>query len=357
MAGCSFGRFWSDYFARGPYALHSLPSRLVSMASVLLNMPTIWSERDSHDEGIRAHRLSAPPVFIIGHWRSGTTHLHNLMSLDPRFACMSFFQSAMPLACLGNRKLSRALMGSVLPKTRGMDNVEIGPDLPQEEEMALGILSGLSAYYGFYFPRDLLRHHRQSVMLEDITDAQRAAFRDAYEYLVRKVSYAEDGKKQILFKNPASTTRIPLLLDLFPDARFIHIIRNPHEVYGSMQKLWDRLVPGFSWHRYDDLDFHEATLLIYEQVMRRYLRDRESVPAGQLVEVRYESLDQSPVETIAGIYDGLELPDKDASIERVREYCAKTKGYRKNKHPEDNALRKELAERWAFAFEEWGYGK
>ncbi len=357
MAGCSLKRFWSEYLGNGPYALRSLPSRLVSMGSALLNMPAVWAEHDQHDAAIRAHSLSAPPVFIIGHWRSGTTHLHNLMSVDPRFACMTFLQSAMPLNCLGDTHLTRTLMRKLLPETRGMDNVEIGPDLPQEEEMALGILSGLSAYKGFYFPRNLLRHQRQAVLLEDITDDQRATFRDAYDYLVRKISYAHGGTKQILFKNPASTTRIPLLLDRFPDARFVHIVRNPHEVYASMQKLWQRLVSGFSWQEYDDLDFKEPTLEIYGNVMRRYLRDRHLVPPGHLVEVRYENLDNAPVETIGSIYESLQLPDREASIERVRKYCAKAKTYRKNRHEANTELRQQLAERWAFAFEEWGYGK
>jgi hypothetical protein len=357
MAGCSLGRFWREYLGNGPYALHSLPSQLFAMGSALLHMPAVWAERDQYDEAIRAHALTAPPVFIIGHWRSGTTYLHNLLSVDPRFAFMSFLQSAMPLECLGDTRLASALLRSVLPETRGMDNVEIGPDLPQEEEMALGILSGLSAYKGFYFPRNLLHHYRQAVLLEEITDEQRAAFRNAYEYLVRKISYAHDGKKQILFKNPASTTRIPLLLDLFPDARFVHIIRDPHEVYASMQKLWQRLVPGFSWQKYDDLDFTEPTLEIYENVMRRYLHDRELVPAGHLVEVRYENLDLSPVETIASIYQGLDLPHRDEAMERLRSYLGEAQPYQKNKHSENLEFRRRIAERWSFAFDAWGYDR
>lgn len=355
MAGCDWKRFCREYRENRPYTLRSLPSRLCAAAVVLYRAPMMNYERRRHDEAIRAHVLSAPPVFIIGHWRSGTTHLHNLLSLDPRFAFMTFFQTAMPLDCFGERKIQRALLRAFLPRTRGIDNVEINIDVPQEEEMALQRFSEMSFYRTIYFPRRLLHYFRQSILSQAVTEAQVEEFKAAYAYLVRKISYAHGGKKQILFKNPASTARMPLLLELFPDARFVHIVRHPHEVFLSMQRLWQRLVPVFSWQNYDGLDFGEYTLTIYEEMMRRYLRDRESVPPGQLTEVRYEDLDRAPAETVASIYRGVGLPDGDAAAARVAEHCAQAAPYRKNRHPEDQDLRRRVAERWRFAFDAWGY--
>src|SRR5262245_46090095 len=37
-----------------------------------------------------------PPLFILGHWRSGTTRLHDLVTLDQRFAAPNLFQTAQP---------------------------------------------------------------------------------------------------------------------------------------------------------------------------------------------------------------------------------------------------------------------
>src|SRR5262249_6786987 len=45
------------------------------------------------------------PLFVLGHWRSGTTHLHNLLALDERFAFPNFFQVFHPHTFLGCERL------------------------------------------------------------------------------------------------------------------------------------------------------------------------------------------------------------------------------------------------------------
>ncbi|MBE7494434.1 MAG: sulfotransferase [Verrucomicrobiaceae bacterium] len=355
MGACTWSRFRQLYRENGPYNRRSLVSRFCAMQSVLMRIPAVAIEEWRYGRAIREHVLHEPPVFIIGHWRSGTTHLHNLLSLDPRFAYMTSLQTALPHEFMGIPRLTRWIMAALTPKTRGMDNMEMGIDLPQEEEMALGILSGISAYQCFYFPRHHQRHSRQALLFEDLPAPRLKEFKDAYLHLVRKVSHARGGRCQILFKNPASTSRIPLLLELFPGARFIHIVRNPHEVYHSMQKLLRRMVPGFSWQDFGDMNFAEICLEPYELLMRRYLADRALVPAGHLVEVRYEDLDRSPVETVDGIYASLGLPGREEQKERVREYIRRLESYQKNQHPEDPQARAKVAERWRFAFEAFGY--
>ncbi|MBK8093463.1 MAG: sulfotransferase [Verrucomicrobiaceae bacterium] len=103
------------------------------------------------------------------------------------------------------------------------------------------------------------------------------------------------------------------------------------------------------------MDYQEHTLQAYEVVMRRYLHDRECVPAGQLIEVRYENLDRDPVGTIRNIYDAFALPEIARACERVTSYCASLSGYQKNKHPHNEALRARIATQWRFAFDAFGY--
>ncbi|MBK8093462.1 MAG: sulfotransferase [Verrucomicrobiaceae bacterium] len=205
---------------------------------MLLRQPAAELERLLYDRAIRAHQLSAPPIFIIGHARSGTTHLHNLLALDPRFAFISYLQTSLPRQFMCITRPELALLRAALPATRGMDNVRMTLESAQEEEMALGILGDICSYKCFYFPRRLIHHFSESVLLENVPAEKLQRFKDTYRMLVKKISYAAGGSRQILFKNPTSTCRIPLLLELFPDARFIHIVRDPHEVFHSMQKLW-----------------------------------------------------------------------------------------------------------------------
>ncbi|MEO8269188.1 MAG: sulfotransferase, partial [Aureliella sp.] len=49
-----------------------------------------------HGRRIRETQITAPPIFILGHWRSGTTLLHEMLVGDPQFACPNTFQCFAP---------------------------------------------------------------------------------------------------------------------------------------------------------------------------------------------------------------------------------------------------------------------
>ena len=73
------------------------------------------------------------PVFIIGHWRSGTTHLHNLLSLSPVFGHISPLASGLPDEILTLGTWLRSLLEKALPEDRHVDRVRVTPDSPQED--------------------------------------------------------------------------------------------------------------------------------------------------------------------------------------------------------------------------------
>ena len=82
---------------------------------------------------------------------------------------------------------------------------------------------------------------------------------------------------------------------LFPDAKFVHIVRNPYVVYASMTHLYRAMLPIC---QLDDADPHgvAATILhSYATMMRQYMQERESIPKGHLAEVRFEDLERSPM--------------------------------------------------------------
>src|SRR5262249_42416591 len=85
---------------------------------------------------VRRTTLSEPPLFVLGHWRSGTTFLHDLLALDPRYTYPNTYECFMPLHFL----LSEDFMTSREPSEvghRGSDNVPAGWRRPQEDEFAL----------------------------------------------------------------------------------------------------------------------------------------------------------------------------------------------------------------------------
>ena len=133
--------------------------RLIAWVGQFLRFPLALIEKVKYGAGIRREKLVKPPIFLIGHWRSGTTHLHNLMSRDPQFGFLKFSETAMPMDMLGPKvRIARRIIDRALPKTRGYDNVKLALDEPQEEEMALGNLNPIGYYSIYYLPQDMDGH-------------------------------------------------------------------------------------------------------------------------------------------------------------------------------------------------------
>ncbi|HQZ29476.1 MAG TPA: sulfotransferase, partial [Verrucomicrobiales bacterium] len=296
-------------------------------------------------------------IFLIGHWRSGTTHLHNLMSRDPQFGYLKFSETAMPLDMLGPKvRIARKIIDRALPETRGYDNVKLALDEPQEEEMALGNLNPIGYYSIYYLPADMAGHRDRSLFFEGVSEKEKNRFRKNYEFLIRKVHYVKEGR-QLLFKNPPSTTRMEMILQLFPDAKFIHIVRNPWPVFSSTCGKFPRLFNAFAWQPFQNVDIPEYTLETYARLMRRYLEDRDrlKLPAHQLIETTYEKITADPLGEIARIYDQLELDGKEAGLSEIGKYVGTLQDYSRNVHRIAPEHAEAIRTRWKFAFEEWSY--
>lgn len=331
--------------------------RVIACVAQILRFPSTLIETIQYNGAIHRHSLKTPPVFLIGHWRSGTTHLHNLMCRDPQFGYMNFVETAMPLdmlgpiARLGKRRIDRAL-----PDDRGFDKVRLTLQEPQEEEMGLGNLNPVGFYNTYYFPQEIERHRDESLFFEGLTDKEIATFRECYEFIVKKVSYVKNGKR-LLFKNPPSTCRVSMILDLFPNAKFVHIVRNPWEVYSSTCSHFPRVFNAFAWQSFQDFDVQGYTLDTYEKLMRRYLadRDRMKLPAGQLVETSYEAITGDPLGELGRIYDALGIGGKEEGLEHIGEYLQTLDGYKTNVHSITGGEAEKVRDRWGFAFDAWGY--
>src|SRR5688500_4507216 len=112
-------------------------------------------EERQYGAAVAAVRLEAPPLFILGHWRTGTTFLHGLLACDAeQFASPNSIQVCYPDTFLCREQAVRKQFAAFVPRTRPMDNVAMSPDAPQEDEFALCVASLRSPYLGmFSFPR------------------------------------------------------------------------------------------------------------------------------------------------------------------------------------------------------------
>jgi hypothetical protein len=331
-----------------------VPRALLIAALALIGVPLRALQRLVFGRRLARVRIQQPPVFIIGHWRSGTTHLHNLMSQDPAFGYVSMYQAIAPgCTLIGGRWLER-LLARIVPEKRPMDNMTWPTGAPQEEEIPLGKTLPYSFYVQFLFPGRARTLFRRYVLLDGAPRRAAAEWKRKYLRLLQVATWHAGGRR-LLLKNPVNTARIRLLLALFPDAKFVHISRSPYDVLPSTRKLHRSLLAFTSLEQVTDAEIDATVFDLYETMMRRYLADRALIPTGNLVEVRFEDLEADPIGVVQRVYGALALPGFGRMLPRVRAYVASQAGYRKNRfrtRPEDVDA---VEHRWAFAFDALGH--
>ncbi|HEY7155130.1 MAG TPA: sulfotransferase, partial [Gemmataceae bacterium] len=228
---------------------------MITLTSIPNTLAAAW-ENVFYGRKVRNTRV-APPLFILGIWRSGTTHLHNLLTQDDRFAYPTTYDVFYPHTFLTTEKRNARLVGFFLPKKRPQDNMALGIREPQEDEFALFSLTGRALPMAWTFPRRA-DHYGRYLTLRGASASEVAEWKSALAGLVRKLAF-KYGRPLVL-KSPGHTCRIRLLLELFPQAKFVHIHRNPYDVFRSTRHLIRTVPPWWALQRPDYSDLEERSL-------------------------------------------------------------------------------------------------
>lgn len=350
-------RAWLGLLQRGGWRLQGwnwLSLASITPATVLQSFGSLL-QRATLERRAVATPLAQPPLFILGHWRSGTTLLHELLVRDARHAFPTTFQCLMPDQCLLTENWLPWFLDWFLPSRRPMDNMAAGLDRPQEDEFALLNAGVPTPYRSIAFPNDPPLDE-DYLTLEGLSDAELDEWMHALERLLRLFSYRR--RQRLILKSPPHTARVHVLARMYPEALYVHLVRNPYEVFSSTLNLWRRFgeLQGLQRLR------PEATARLREYVFRslermyaRYEADRRLIAPQRLCEVRYEELVRDPVGEVRRVYEHLNLGGWDAVEPRIREYAAANQDYRRNKLSLDAPTRDEITRRWGFFCERYGY--
>lgn len=294
-----------------------------------------------------------PPIFVLGFWRSGTTHLHNLLAVDERFAFPNLFQVMNPHTFLLTEALGSHILEACAPDVRPMDQVKFGAKEAAEDEFALASACGISNMLRWVFPKSGERYDRY-LCLRDVRAEERERWRSELRTFVQKLSWKY--QRPLVLKSPGHTARVRWLLELFPSARFIHIHRHPFVVYQSFRNLMRTVVPYWTLQRFDLREEMEGVIALYEAVHEAFLADRSLIPNGQFYEVPFQTLESDPIGSLRQAYAVLRLPDFSGVEDRVSQYLGTLSGYRKNTFPAPTASeQRALRECWGRFFEAFGY--
>jgi len=350
-------RLWRRlHRAWGPAGPESRLRALFVAFSAVATGPIRVLERATFDYKLADYEIEEPPLFVLGHWRSGTTLLHNLLAHDPQFAYITTYQTLMPKSCWVGRHTLRHVVDFMMPPTRPMDEIAINVDSPQEEEYALCNITPCSFYQAFYFPQFAREFFQRYVLMDGISEAEREEGRRAYRYTLRKVSYLNGGKPLVL-KNPASMGRLPELLRMFPNARFVCIHRNPYQVFKSTKHLYTRVFETVGLQRVAPEYIEQFVLDAYRDLMTKYESDRTLIPEGNLVEVRCEDLEAEPMRVIEHVYDTLKLPAWETAQPAIAAYLASLPEHQRNEYRMTTEDIEKIERHWHDALDRWPYAR
>jgi hypothetical protein len=330
-------------------------ARAVSLVSPLL-APLHAAERIVYGRTVANTTLTHPPIFVIGHWRSGTTLLHNLLTQDPQFGFVSLFQTLAPGAFLVGRRTLQPILALRAPKTRPMDNVTIRLHFPSEEEFALAHLCPQSPYLGWYFPSEYAELFTKYGLMQGISADDKSEWARAYRGLLTKATIAFAGR-QLVLKNPVNTARVQALREVFPGAKFIHIHRNPYDVFRATLHLFREVLKTVSLQDVAEARIQELVLEFYPAMMNAYWEQRDAIPAGDHAEIRYDDFVADPLAELERIYGELDLNGWSAALPHLEYFLGKRAGFQKNEYthaPEHASL---VEQHWAFAFDRLGYDR
>ncbi|WP_420580485.1 sulfotransferase family protein [Reichenbachiella sp.] len=301
----------------------------------------------------RYSKLNNSPLFILGHWRSGTTFLHNLLCHDPNAAFVSTYQSLFPNN-MHSQFIFKNFMKMNMPDKRPSDNVQLGIDLPQEDEFALGNMQRLSFYDVFYFPDGFEELFNQTIAFEGVSQKVTDQWKSAYKELINKALKHSPGTHPIL-KNPVNTGRVDKLLELYPNAKFLHIYRNPVVVYLSIKKFFLSLFPTLQFQRTTEKQLGDLIMKLYARLMKRYLDQRQLIPGEQLFELRFENFEEDPMRYVEEVYKSLNFSNWDNAKSNIQKYIVSQSGYQKNSYRISKPELDSVVKEWDFAFKAFDY--
>ena len=326
----------------------------VALNLLCSSLTSIMRRRELYKLGSQMDSVTIPPpLFVLGHYRSGTTLLQNLLSVDHRLGSLSTFQAYNPLTFGVFEPYGKRIAGFLMPRKRIVDAMPMGTDEPIEDELALLMITGLSPYLGFIFSRRFEQFQRY-LSFREATSEEVECWKSGFAWFMKRLTLAH-GKPMVM-KSPPHTARIRLLLEMFPDARFVHIHRDPYKVFQSSRHLLEHVTAMVGLQHPQRAKFDERILRHYRDMYDAFFEQRPLIPEGRFHEIRFADLARDPMGQMEQMYEALDLNGFEPIREPLQTYVESLKDYRKNEYePLTDDTRRKVAQAWQRNFDAWKY--
>jgi hypothetical protein len=274
-------------------------------------------ERDrQNDPGIAAAKITQP-LFIVGLPRSGTTLLHTLLSVDPSHRAPLIWEVMSPSppttkrmgARIRHARRSLAQLRWLAPTFRRVH--ALGAELPQE---CIGLMSPsmlsdqfdtmyrVPSYRAWFLKQNLL---------------------PAYEYHHRFLQHLQNrgGAHRWILKAPAHMFAIPALLEVYPDAVFVQVHRDPLDAIVSVSSLISILRSVFS-EKVDPCEVGRDALRYWSETLAVFLQQRDRFSSDRIFDLNYNDIRQDPIAAAKRLYAHFAWEFTNEAEDRMRSTLA-----------------------------------
>ncbi len=255
------------------------------------------------------------PIFIIGHWRSGTTFLQHALLSHSNLKGLSIYNAVFPLTFITTNWLKKPLnkFSSLLSLENKFQRKPLVWEDYEEDDLALLMMLSKHSYYW----------KKIFGINYDFNSFDYKQWRYDYMYLLKKLSH-QDPSKTLLLKSPPNTMRIKHILSVFPNAKFIYIKRDKDDVYQSMQFLWEVNQKHYSFMSMSQKEVSKEVEETYQLFEEGYNHHKKMIPQANLQEVSFEKLIKTTQVEIQEMWNNLGLKVDERERENLIKFLNAT---------------------------------
>ncbi|TWU31317.1 sulfotransferase family protein [Novipirellula artificiosorum] len=266
-----------------------------------------WIQRLVYSRRIK-HCKPKSPLFVLGHWRSATTVLQQILSADPQFGFASSYACFCPHHFLLTERMFADDFNALAPTTRVIDDLVLDASGPQEDEFALLGLGAPSPYRLLATPSngfDLVSQLRSAEM----SASQESDFIEKLQWFLKALTVR--CPQRLVLKSPAHTMRWRTLLRMYPNAQFVVITRERDATIASAVTMWSKLLNHTSLTvvDHDELqrNLWRRSCDSFDAFSKSIQKARQSLPASQLHVIDFDEMLYDPVGQLQHLYAAFDL--------------------------------------------------
>lgn len=260
------------------------------------------------------------PVFILGNPRSGTTFLHRLLCLDETsYATMRLYHTIIPaisfyklidLFIFVDAKIGKP--GKALVNWADTfffakwENIHPTGLNKTEEDEGFYIFTFLSVAVCLLCP--YMDHFKYLTIIDDLDETTKNKLKTYYKSSIQRLVFATGKDKILLNKNVISTGRLNFIVEVFPDARLVYLLRNPKETIPSFISMFSVSWPFLSPELKHSKQVYKTLGYVAVNFYKHFHTQKEKINKANLLTITYKQLVESPKATVIKIYNYFQLP-------------------------------------------------